>query len=59
MHGAVDAVIVLPMTKRTEKREYKAPALTNFGSIAKLTQGGGSADGGGGGLLGIGIEIDL
>ena len=48
------------MIKRTEKREYKAPALTNFGSIAKLTQTGPSGDGGGGGgLIGIGIDLSL
>ena len=51
------------MIKRTEKkRAYRAPSLTEYGSIAELTQGGGSGDGGGGGgggLPGIGIIIDL
>jgi hypothetical protein len=46
------------MTQRTEnKRAYRAPSLTNYGSITELTRGGGSGDGGGG--LGIGIIVDL
>jgi hypothetical protein len=52
------------MTKRTDKkRAYQAPSLTEYGSIAELTQSGTSSDGGtgggGGGGLGIGIIIDL
>jgi hypothetical protein len=31
------------------KAEYQRPTLTNYGSIAKLTQTGTSTDGGGGG----------
>jgi hypothetical protein len=30
---------------------YETPKLTNYGSIAKLTQAGTSFDGGGGGIL--------
>jgi hypothetical protein len=34
---------------------YETPKLTNYGSIAKLTQAGTSFDGGGGGLT---ISVD-
>ena len=33
---------------RTGKRPYAAPRLTEYGSVAKLTQGGGSLQGDGG-----------
>ena len=32
---------------------YETPKLTNYGSIAKLTQAGTSFDGGGGGLFNL------
>jgi hypothetical protein len=33
---------------RQRKRPYAAPRLTEYGSVAKLTQGGGSLQGDGG-----------
>ncbi|HEX6389654.1 MAG TPA: lasso RiPP family leader peptide-containing protein [Solirubrobacteraceae bacterium] len=39
------------------KATYHRPTLTNYGSIAKLTQTGTSTDGGGGGGLEIMIMI--
>ena len=67
VHGPVVSFYPPGMTKRTDKkRAYRAPSLTEYGSIAALTQGGGSGGdgtggtgGGGGGGLGIGIIIDL
>lgn len=44
------------MTKRTEKRAYKAPTLVGYGSITELTQTTGSGDTtttGGGGTTGL------
>lgn len=45
------------MTKRTEKRAYKAPTLVSYGSITELTQTGGSGGdgttGGPGGTTGL------
>ena len=37
---------------------YETPKLTNYGSIAKLTQAGTSFDGGGGGPL-LGVEVNV
>ncbi len=45
------------MTKRTEKRAYKAPTLVGYGSITELTQstgsGGDGTTGGPGGSTGL------
>ena len=50
------------MTKRTEKRAYKAPKLVSYGSITELTQtggtGGDTTTGGPGGTAGL-ITITL
>jgi hypothetical protein len=45
------------MTDSKNKRAYTAPSLTSYGSIAKLTQGGGSDGGGGGPLIDIMIML--
>lgn len=42
-----------------KKRAYTQPMVTNYGSIAKLTQGGTSQDGGGGGGPLITVIVDL
>ncbi len=34
------------MNKNLSKRAYSPPSLVDYGSIAKLTQGGGSGEGG-------------
>lgn len=36
---------------------YETPKLTNYGSIAKLTQAGTSFDGGGGGLISVAVGV--
>jgi hypothetical protein len=36
---------------------YETPRLTNYGSIAKLTQAGTSFDGGGGGILNVDVSV--
>ena len=36
---------------------YETPKLTNYGSIAKLTQAGTSFDGGGGGIISVAVEV--
>ena len=41
-----------------DKLAYQRPTLTNYGSIARLTQAGSSLDGGGGGG-GINIHVDV
>lgn len=50
------------MTKRTEKRTYRAPSLVSYGSITELTQTGGSGGdtttGGPGGTTGL-ITVTL
>jgi hypothetical protein len=44
--------------KMDNKLAYRSPTLTNYGSIAKLTQAGTSLDGGGGGGHLIDIHVN-
>jgi hypothetical protein len=44
--------------QKPNKRTYATPALTSYGSIAKLTQGtSGDGGGGGGGGASVGVGI--
>ena len=46
------------MNENCSRRAYTRPSLVDYGSIARLTQGGGSGDGGGGvGLPFIDLEV--
>lgn len=47
------------MRESAKKRAYNTPSLVDYGSIAKLTQGGATGEGGGGPIVDIMIMLPL